>query len=129
LGKYLLFIGIVLIGKCLLNNELILFLFKEKSVLEQSWPQVDMDYTLDLNCVINNQQGCTIKIPRCELDKFNVSMALELLKQDELYIKYHGTKQILKTKFDHYPGVDATLHVITEPKKKQRVEAEAVPKE
>jgi hypothetical protein len=53
-------------------------------------------------------------------------MALELLKQDELYIKYNGTQQILKTKFDHYPGLDATLHVITEPRKKKHIETEVV---
>ncbi|XP_046634883.1 probable leucine--tRNA ligase, mitochondrial isoform X2 [Daphnia pulicaria] len=98
----------------------------DKPVLEQNWPQVDMDYNLELNCVVNNQPACTIKIPRCELDMFNVSMALELLKQDELYIKYNGTQQILKTKFDHYPGLDATLHVITEPRKKKHIETEVV---
>jgi hypothetical protein len=105
---------------------MITFLLKDKPVLEQNWPQVDMDYNLELNCVVNNQPACTIKIPRCELDMFNVSMALELLKQDELYIKYNGTQQILKSKFDHYPGLDATLHVITEPRKKKHIETEVV---
>ena len=81
-----------------------------------------MNYKLDLNCVVNNQQACTIKIPRCELDKLNVSMAIELLKQDKLYVKYNGTKNILNTKYDHYPGLDATLYVTTESQKKQKIE-------
>jgi hypothetical protein len=79
--------------------------------------------------VVNNQQACTIKIPRCELDKFNVSKAVEFLKQEESYIKYNGTKRILKSKFDHYPGVDAALYVTTEPKKKQNIEVEVIKKE
>ena len=103
-------------------QQFIIFLiyFKAKPVLEQSWPQVDMDYNLDLNCFINNQQVCTIKVPRCELDECNVSIAVQLLKQNESYVKYHRTKQILKTKFDHYPGVDATLYITTEQKEQTK---------
>ncbi|XP_057371482.1 leucine--tRNA ligase, mitochondrial-like [Daphnia carinata] len=91
-----------------------------KTVLEQSWPQVDYDYNLDLVCVVNNQQGCTIKLPRSQLDTLDEAMALRLLQQDHLFIKYNSAQKILSTKFDHYPGMDATLTVITEPKKKQK---------
>lgn len=85
------------------------------------WPQVDNEYNLDLVCVVNNQENCKIKIPRSQLDTFNETMALDLLKQDLSFQKYHSEKKILKTVFDHYPGMDATLSVITEQKKKAQV--------
>lgn len=91
---------------------------KGKSVLDQQWPQVDNEYNLDLVCVVNNQENCKIKIPRLQLDTLSETMALELLKQNPSFQKYYGEKKILKTTFDHHPGMDATLDVFIEQKKK-----------
>lgn len=96
---------------------------KEKSVLEQKWPEVDNDYNLDLQCVVNNQQACTLKIPRWKLDSLDETLALTLLQQNEIYIKYYGTQKISNIKFDHYPGMDAILNVIMEPKQKATSES------
>lgn len=102
-------------------NNSIYFGLQEKSVLEQQWPQVDNDYHLDLICNVNNQENCNIKIRRSELDQFDEKKALELVQKEASFIKYHSMKKILNIAFDHYPGMDATLNLFVEQKKKGEI--------
>lgn len=87
-------------------------------MLEQRWPEVDMEYKLDLSCVVNNQECCSYKFPRREFDLLDEATSLKFLTENEIYVKYNSGLKILSTKFEHLPGVYATLSVITEPKKK-----------
>ena len=90
--------------------------------MEQRWPQTDADYSLDLSCVVNDQECCLFKIPRSQLDQLDEITAFELLKKNENFIKYHGSSRVLKTSFLLYPGLQASLQLVTEQKKKQVVE-------
>ena len=95
-----------------------LIFIQEKTVLEQNWPEIDMDYKLELTCVVNNQECCTFKLPRREFDLLDETTSLKHLKGNEIFNKYNGGLRILSTKFEHIPGIYATLSVTTEPKKK-----------
>ena len=86
--------------------------------MEQKWPEIDQDYNLELVCIVNNQENGVFKLPRHKLDNLDEKMAMELLKQDPTYIKYHSAKPIIRIRYDHYPGMDCCLSVFTEQKKK-----------
>ena len=91
--------------------------------MEQKWPQVDMDYSLDLKCVVNHQDcGASIKMPRHQLDRLDEATALQLLKQNETFIKHHGSSPILNVTFDHYPGLSATITLVTDRVKQKKSE-------
>ena len=96
-------------------------LFQSKSVLEQRWPQVDSNYPLELSCIVNTQECCAFKIPRSQLDQLDETAALEFLQKNDIFIKYHGGSKILKKSFLLYPGLKATLELVTEQKKKNVV--------
>ena len=87
--------------------------------MEQRWPQVDSDYSLDLNCIVNTQECAIFKIPRSQLDQLDETTAFELLQKNDNFIKYYGGSKILKTSFLLYPGLQASLELVTEQKKKK----------
>lgn len=92
-----------------------------KPVLEQRWPQVDKDYLVDMRCFVNNQECCKpIMMPRSEQDGLTESIALGLLQQNEAFLKYYGACQILKTTFEHYPGISSTIRLLVEEQNKKK---------
>ena len=84
-------------------------------MLEQRWPQVDMDYHLDLRCLVNNQECCEpIKMPRSKLDELDESSALKLLQESENYLKYYASCAILKTTFEHHHGLSSVIRLLVD---------------
>ena len=98
------------------SNELIWF--QDKPVLEQRWPEVDMDYELEFVVKINGQESFAVKMPRHQLDQLKKEDAMNLAQNHETFIKYHSKKNILKTSFELYHGIQATLSLEAESKKK-----------
>lgn len=86
--------------------------------MEQRWPEVDMDYELEFVVKINGQESFAVKMPRHQLDQLKKEDAMNLAQNHETFIKYHSKKNILKTSFELYHGIQATLSLEAESKKK-----------
>ncbi|EFN67462.1 Probable leucyl-tRNA synthetase, mitochondrial [Camponotus floridanus] len=96
------------------NNEVSL----DKDVLEQKWPEIDMDYKLVLNVYINKRQFLKLKIPRHILDKMTAEMALEYVTLDQHYQKKSDDKNIVEINLQSEKGCDASLYITMEKQKK-----------
>jgi len=79
----------------------------DKPVLEQRWPEVDMDYELEFVVKINGQESFAVKMPRHQLDQLKKEDAMNLAQNHETFIKYHSKKNILKTSFELYHGIQS----------------------
>ena len=86
--------------------------------MEQDWPQIDMDYNLELVCKVNHQEWCSVKIPRHQLDQLDQSTAMAIFEQQEAFIKHCSSRRVLKTDFRLYPGIQAALTLAVEEKNK-----------
>ena len=91
--------------------------FQDKPVLEQQWPEVDMDYELEFVVKINGQESFAMKMPRHQLDQLERDDAMNLVRNHETFLKYHSKKNILKTSYELYEGIQATLSLEAESKK------------
>ena len=87
-------------------------------MLQQKWPQVDPDYKLDLICKVNGQENGVVKMPRHQLDLLDAPTAIQLGQQHDNFVKYYSNRKILQSSFDLYPGIQATLNLVVEQKKK-----------
>ncbi|KAJ8954021.1 hypothetical protein NQ318_004314 [Aromia moschata] len=50
----------------------------DKSVFDQTWPETDMDYNLDLICQVNGCENCVIKLARRDMERISKEEALSL---------------------------------------------------
>ncbi|GLV45797.1 Leucyl-tRNA synthetase mitochondrial [Carabus blaptoides fortunei] len=88
----------------------------EKSVLEQSWPQVDLDYRLDLLCQTNGHENTIVKIPRKELEAMDYDRAVSIALQQPEVQKILETRKMLDAKFDVYKGYQGVVNILTSEK-------------
>lgn len=70
----------------------------DKDVLDQKWPEIDMNYKMKLLVKINNILHKTIKIPKCEIEKLSLETALNLIENDPLVQKHLKNCKILESK-------------------------------
>ncbi|XP_053987220.1 leucine--tRNA ligase, mitochondrial isoform X2 [Hylaeus volcanicus] len=85
-----------------------------KNVMEQDWPEVDMEYKMELILYVDGTCRGKLKIPRCELDKLSPEEALNLgMNQPELQ-KSLWNKKITETKLLSVAGYDSKMYIITE---------------
>ncbi|PNF40646.1 hypothetical protein B7P43_G05917 [Cryptotermes secundus] len=86
----------------------------DQGVLEQTWPEVDFNYCLELVCVINGVEKKSIRLPRQELDNLTHDDALELaLSQSDLQ-RYTSGYKIVNTAFTLHPSYEAVINIKTE---------------
>ncbi|KAL6422543.1 hypothetical protein ACFW04_010651 [Cataglyphis niger] len=96
------------------NNEVSL----DKDVLEQKWPDIDMNYKLELNVYMNKRQFLKLKFPRYILDKMTAEMALEDVILHPYYKKICDDKNIVDINLESEKGCDASLYITMEKQKK-----------
>lgn len=61
---------------------------------------------------INGFENCILKIPRVQHDVVTYEDALKLALEQETVISYISDKTIRHTRYEHYLGCDATIHLI-----------------
>lgn len=88
-----------------------------KSVLEQSWPEVDLDYCLDLVCQTNGCENAIIKVPRKELEQMSYDTAVNLAMNESEVQKFLVDREIDEIKFEIYEGYEGVVNIITKRKK------------
>ncbi|EFN89647.1 Probable leucyl-tRNA synthetase, mitochondrial [Harpegnathos saltator] len=86
----------------------------DKDLLEQKWPDIDMDYKLTLNIFINKRQFLKLKLPRHTLDEMTSETALEHVMLDPYYQKHSHNKKIVESSLQLEKGCDATLYITME---------------
>lgn len=91
-----------------------------KDVLEQKWPEVDMEYNLDFTIYVNGEETKVLKVARKLLDELGKEEALkEALVQEEV-IKAMNSNALKYARFKSFPGCQADLYIaVTRPFKKK----------
>ncbi|XP_043264141.1 probable leucine--tRNA ligase, mitochondrial [Colletes gigas] len=86
----------------------------DKDVMEQDWPEIDLDYKMTLNVHINGECHKKIKIPKYKLDKLLVDEALDSMMNDPEIQRRLVNKKIVETKLLSKAGCDSTMYIVTE---------------
>nr|XP_031829558.1 probable leucine--tRNA ligase, mitochondrial [Nomia melanderi] len=84
----------------------------DKDVMEQSWPEIDMDYNMNLISTVNDKPLKNFKIPKHKLDKMSVEDALNILTNDPDVIRRLKNKPIVQTKFLSKVGYDTRINIV-----------------
>lgn len=82
-----------------------------KDVLEQKWPEVDMEYSLDFTIYVNGEEAKVIKIPRRSLDEVVEEKAMETALADPDVVKAIDSNSIKYARFKSFPGCQADLYL------------------
>lgn len=87
----------------------------DKLVLEQRWPEVDLDYNLDLVCLINGQENAIIKMPRKDMDLLTYERATEIvLNHREIQNVLSNSNRSVKNVFYNlYKGYEGVVNIMT----------------
>lgn len=94
-----------------------------KDVLEQKWPEVDLDYNLDFTIFVNGEEAKVMKVPRRSLDALKEKNALETAVEDEEVKKAMNGNGLKYAKFKSFPGCQADLYLsVKRPAKKKKNE-------
>lgn len=92
-----------------------------KDVLDQKWPEVDMDYNLDFTIYVNGEESKVLKVPRRTLDKLEEEKALETALADPDVIKVIDSNSIKYARYKSFPGCQADLYLsVKRPPKKKK---------
>ncbi|CAH0546082.1 unnamed protein product [Brassicogethes aeneus] len=99
-------------------------LFWDRPVLEQKWPETDMDYKLELICQVNGHENCCIKIPRKDLDILSKEEAVRLALSQKEVCDVLATRNVLDTVYKTYSGNDCIINFIAKSQQhmKEKVE-------
>ncbi|PSN46354.1 putative leucine--tRNA ligase, partial [Blattella germanica] len=92
----------------------------DSDVLEQSWPEVDLNYNLELVCVINGMQKKSIRLPRQQLDNLTHDDALELALSESDLQKFMSGWKIVNTAYKLHPSFEAVISITTEKINKEK---------
>ncbi|KYN10120.1 putative leucyl-tRNA synthetase, mitochondrial [Trachymyrmex cornetzi] len=88
-----------------------------KTIFEQKWPDIDMDYNLVMNVYVNKRAFLKMKIPRRELNKMAADTALEYVVLHPYYQKYSYNKYVVDVNFKAEKSCDASLYITMEKQK------------
>lgn len=85
----------------------------DKLVLEQKWPEIDLDYNLDLVCLVNGQESAIVKMPKRDLELLTYEKATEIaLSQKEIQEVLSEKKSVIKILYNIYKGYDGVVNII-----------------
>ncbi|KOC68609.1 putative leucine--tRNA ligase, mitochondrial [Habropoda laboriosa] len=83
----------------------------DKDVMEQSWPEIDNNYKLVLEIMINGARYKKIKIPKYEMDKLTLAEALDLIENEPDVQKRLKNHKIVDSKLLSREGCDSKLDI------------------
>ncbi|XP_076751615.1 leucine--tRNA ligase, mitochondrial-like [Xylocopa sonorina] len=85
----------------------------DKDVTEQTWPEIDMDYKMTLEVKINGAPCTKIKIPKSEMDKLSLEMALGLIENNPDVQKRLRKHKIVESKLLLGASYDSKMLITT----------------
>ncbi|XP_077535336.1 leucyl-tRNA synthetase, mitochondrial [Haemaphysalis longicornis] len=94
----------------------------DRPLVEQSWPQVDPDFNLDLLIKEDNVDLMRIQLPRQEFEQLTKESAYQMAIESESLRHRLQKGPKFRVVFDHYPSYRAELHFISHGKQAQEPE-------
>ncbi|XP_075216257.1 leucyl-tRNA synthetase, mitochondrial [Lycorma delicatula] len=91
------------------------------SLDEQLWPQVDLDYKLEVYLLVNNAVKNIMKLPRREFELLNVDNAKSLALSDATVQKVLAGSLVRDVKFELFPSYGANINLLTELRRHKNV--------
>ncbi|XP_034191466.2 leucyl-tRNA synthetase, mitochondrial [Osmia lignaria lignaria] len=85
----------------------------DKDVMEQDWPEIDMEYNMILRINVNGKFYKKFKIPRYKLDKLSADEAFDIVVNEPAIQKRLQNRQVIGTKLLSTAGCDATINILT----------------
>ncbi|XP_039275839.1 probable leucine--tRNA ligase, mitochondrial [Nilaparvata lugens] len=82
-------------------------------LVEQSWPQTDELYKLDLKFMVNNAYKGSLKVARCELDALSKSSVEAMALNEPAVTSSIDNRPIIDVKYKLFPGCEAIINFIT----------------
>lgn len=82
-----------------------------KSVLQQSWPEVDAAHELSVNVKVNCIDAVSYKFPRTQLDQLEHEEVLKRAMNDKTVLEMISNINLQSTRFELYPGCHGVLHI------------------
>lgn len=82
-----------------------------KDVLQQKWPEVDMDYNLDYTIYVNGEEAKVLKMPRRALDDLQEAEAVATALADPDVVKAMNANSVKFARFKSFPGCQADLYI------------------
>nr|XP_023028907.1 probable leucine--tRNA ligase, mitochondrial [Leptinotarsa decemlineata] len=86
----------------------------EKGVFDQKWPQIDLDYKLDLVCQVNGFENSVVKIPRRDLDKLSKDEAIRIALGQKEVQNTLTTRNVLDICYTMYDGCEGVVNILTD---------------
>ncbi|XP_051155455.1 leucine--tRNA ligase, mitochondrial isoform X2 [Leptopilina boulardi] len=86
----------------------------DKDVLEQCWPQIDMNYNMLLRVFMNNADITFVKVTRKDLESLSTDQALELIMKDSKVINQLKKLTITDVNLHVESGYDGRIYLTTE---------------
>ncbi|XP_039277966.1 probable leucine--tRNA ligase, mitochondrial [Nilaparvata lugens] len=82
-------------------------------LVEQSWPQTDDLYKLDLKFMVNNAFKGSLKVARCELDALSKCNVEAMALNEPAVTSGIDNRPIIDVKYKLFPGCEAIINFIT----------------
>ncbi|KAJ8925000.1 hypothetical protein NQ315_001165 [Exocentrus adspersus] len=95
----------------------------DKSVLEQKWPETDMDYNLDLVFQVNGSEKGVVKIQRKQMEALAKEEAVALAFKQKEIVDILSKRNVLDVTYTLRPGCEGIVNILTEkPQPKAKVQ-------
>nr|XP_033186313.1 probable leucine--tRNA ligase, mitochondrial [Bombus vancouverensis nearcticus] len=85
----------------------------DRDVMEQKWPEIDMNYKMSVEIIINNALCTKIRIPKYETDKLSLEAALDLIENEPAVQKHLKKHKIVKSRLLSREGCDPKILIST----------------
>ncbi|BET00175.1 Leucyl-tRNA synthetase [Nesidiocoris tenuis] len=83
----------------------------DKSVLEQTWPELDDDYPLDIIVKVNNAVKATVDIPYGQFKKLTKDSATQIALSNSDVINFLRGRDVLSTDFAIFEANNAIINI------------------
>lgn len=91
-----------------------------KTVLDQKWPIIDSNYNMDLICLVNGTEICTVKVPKHIFDSLNEEEAGQMALDQSEIKNALAEKVVDKFELSIKEGYSKTIHVKTKYELKEK---------
>lgn len=88
----------------------------DKDVMEQNWPEIDMDYKMRLKIFMNAREVMFLRIPRKDLESMSAEQALELVVKEPKVQEILQRWKLVDVKLHVESGCDGNIHIVTQRK-------------
>nr|XP_033336368.1 probable leucine--tRNA ligase, mitochondrial isoform X1 [Megalopta genalis] len=86
----------------------------DKDVMEQTWPEIDMNYNMVIATLINSKRIKMFRVPKYQLDKMSAEEVLDVVTNDPEIKRHLKDKTIARTNFHSKVGYDTEIDIVLE---------------